>query len=384
MKVSIVVGGKFHAFNLAEQLEKRNYLAQLITSYPIWKVCKYYNIKKKKVTTFILKEIVERIIIKLNLQKILSFVFFYTNIYFQYLSSNKVHFKSINIIVGWAGFALKSFKKCENYKVIKILERGSSHILFQSNILLEEYKKFNLKYIINQKLINQEMEEYDLADYINVPSNFAKNTFIREGIKKEKIICIPYGVDLKKFYPKKKTENIFRFIYVGSVSIRKGVFYTLKAFDELNLPEAELLMVGIIDKEVSIILEKYKKNKNIKFIGHVPQNKLVEFYNKSDVFLISSIEDGFAMVILQALACGLPVICSKNSGGSDLIINNINGYVLPIRDVEKLKIKMLDLYSNQKKLIKMKKTILSKRYEYSWNNYGSQIEKKFKSISKNF
>ena len=208
MKVSIIVGGKFHAFNLAEQLEKRNHLNQLITSYPIWKIYKYYNIKKKKIITIFIKEIIERILLKLNLQKYLSFILYCTNLYFQYLSSSKVNFKSTTIIVGWAGFSLKSFKKCENYKLIKILERGSSHIQYQSNILLEEYKKFNLKYWIDQKLVKRELEEYDIADYISVPSKFAENSFIKEGFKKEKIITIPYGVNLKHFFPKKK-QKIF-------------------------------------------------------------------------------------------------------------------------------------------------------------------------------
>ena len=384
MKVSIIVGGKFHAFNLAEQLEKRNHLNQLITSYPIWKIYKYYNIKKKKIITIFIKEIIERIILKLNLQKYLSFILYCTNLYFQYLSSSKVNFKSTTIIVGWAGFSLKSFKKYKNYKLIKILERGSSHILYQSNILLEEYKKFNLKYSIDQKLVKRELEEYDIADYISVPSKFAEDSFIQEGFKKEKLITIPYGVDLKYFFPKKKTENIFRFIYVGSISIRKGVIYTLKAFEELNLREAELILVGQIDYEISNIIQKYKKNKNIKFIGLVNQNNLVEFYNKCDVFVISSIEDGFAMVILQALACGLPVICTVNSGGSELIVDGKNGYIVPIRDVEKLKFRMLDLYSNKKKLIKMKEVLLFNRIKYSWDYYGDKIVKKYKTLSKNF
>jgi glycosyltransferase involved in cell wall biosynthesis len=384
MKVSIIVGGKFHAFNLAEQLEKRNHLNQLITSYPIWKIYKYYNIKKKKIITIFIKEIIERILLKLNLQKYLSFILYCTNLYFQYLSSSKVNFKSTTIIVGWAGFSLKSFKKYKNYKLIKILERGSSHILYQSNILLEEYKKFNLKYSFDQKLIIKELEEYDIADYISVPSKFAEDSFIQEGFKKEKLITIPYGVDLKYFFPKKKTENIFRFIYVGSISIRKGVIYTLKAFEELNLREAELILVGQIDYEISNIIQKYKKNKNIKFIGLVNQNNLVEFYNKCDVFVISSIEDGFAMVILQALACGLPVICTVNSGGSELIVDGKNGYIVPIRDVEKLKFRMLDLYNNKKRLIKMKEVLLLNRSTYSWNTYGNKIVKKYKTLSKNF
>jgi glycosyltransferase involved in cell wall biosynthesis len=90
------------------------------------------------------------------------------------------------------------------------------------------------------------------------------------------------------------------------------------------------------------------------------------------------------MVILQALACGLPVICTVNSGGSELIIDGKNGYIVPIRDVEKLKFRMLNLYSNKKKLIKMKEILLFNRSKYSWDYYGDKIVKKYKTLSKNF
>lgn len=384
MKVTILVGGKFHAFNLAEQLEKKKYLNNLITSYPIWKIVYNYNIQKKKIKSIFFKEIVERFLMKIRLLELYNSIQYYLNLYFEYFSSKKVDFKKTDILVGWSGFCLTSFKKSKNYNTIKILERGSSHIEFQRDLLIEEYKKFNLKFNFNKKLIDKELQEYRLADYISVPSNFAKKTFIDRGFKNDKIIKVPYGVDLKYFYPRKKKKNIFRYIYVGIVSIRKGIIYTLKAFDELNLPKTELLIVGQISNEIRPLINKYKKNKKIKFIGHVDQNFLVRFYNKSDVFVISSIEDGFAMVILQALACGLPVICSENSGGSDLIKNGKNGYVVPIRNIKYLKLKMHQLYQNKKKLIKMKKFINLNRNLYSWDTYGDNIERSYKNILKNF
>jgi len=381
MKVTIIVGGRFHAFDLAEQLEKKGYLYNLITSYPSWKLNKKFNIKKKKIISIFFKELAERLILKIKLEKYFSFLFFYLNYYFEYFASKKVDYKNLDIIVGWAGFSYTTFKKAKNYNIIKILERGSSHIQFQSEILIEEYKKFNLEYKINYKSINRELDEYLLADYISVPSRFAKQTFLDKGFKEEKIILVPYGVNKLHFFPKKKKDNVFRFIYVGACSIRKGVLYTLKAFDELNLSNAELLLVGEIKDEIFSLIEKYKKNKRIKFIGSVPQDKLVNFYNDSDVFVISSIEDGFAMVIAQALACNLPVICTNNSGGSELIKSGNNGYVIPIRDVSELKNKMNKLYQEPETLLFFKKNIMVNQ-NLSWNTYGDRIENVYKSLLK--
>jgi glycosyltransferase involved in cell wall biosynthesis len=380
MKVTIVVGGRFHAFDLAQQLEKRGYLLNIITSYPAWKVNKNFHLEKKIISIF-LKELVERLILKLRLENYFGFIFFYLNKCFEYFASKRVDYKNTNIIVGWAGFSYTTFKKAKNYNIIKILERGSSHIQFQSEILSEEYKKFNLEYKVDYKSIKNELDEYLLADYISVPSQFAKQTFLDKGFKEEKIILTPYGVNQNEFFPKEKKDTVFRFITVGTSSIRKGTLYTLQAFDELNLPNAELIIVGPISSEILPLIKKYKKNKRIKFFGNVTQNKLVDFYNISDVFVISSIEDGFAMVIVQALTCGLPVICTKNSGGSELIVNDYNGYVIPIREVSILKNYMNQLYRDSQNLLSLKKNLIRNK-NLSWNNYGDKIETIYKSLSK--
>jgi glycosyltransferase involved in cell wall biosynthesis len=380
MKVTIVVGGRFHAFDLAQQLEKRGYLLNIITSYPAWKVNKNFHLEKKIISIF-LKELVERLILKLRLENYFGFIFFYLNKCFEYFASKRVDYKNTNIIVGWAGFSYTTFKKAKNYNIIKILERGSSHIQFQSEILSEEYKKFNLEYKVDYKSIKNELDEYLLADYISVPSQFAKQTFLDKGFKEEKIILTPYGVNQNEFFPKEKKDTVFRFITVGTSSIRKGTLYTLQAFDELNLPNAELIIVGAISSEILPLIKKYKENKRIKFFGHVTQNKLVDFYNISDVFVISSIEDGFAMVIVQALTCGLPVICTKNSGGSELIVNDYNGYVIPIREVSLLKNYMNQLYRDSQNLLSLKKNLIRSK-NLSWNNYGDKIETIYKSLSK--
>jgi glycosyltransferase involved in cell wall biosynthesis len=373
IKISILVGGRFHAFDLAEQLQKYNCLHQLVTSYPRWKVLKSFNIEKRRIVTIVLKELIERFIITIKCEKFFNKFLFYLNKYFEYFASKKIDYKNINIVIGWSGFSYKTFEKAKSYNILKILERGSSHIKFQTEILKEEYEKFGQKIKIDNRVLEQELKEYDLADYISIPSQFVKNTFINKGIPENKLTLIPYGVSLNSFYPSQKKDRIFRFISAGSVSLRKGSIYTLKAFHELNFPDAELLMVGKIDLEMFPLINKFKLNKKIKFINHVPQNKLVDYYNKSDVFIISSIEDGFAMVILQALACGIPVICSNNSGGSELIKNGENGFVLQIRDVNGIKEKMLMFYENQKILNTFKKKIQSDRINISWDIYGKKI-----------
>ena len=199
MKVSIIVGGKFHAFNLAEQINNKKSLNQIITSYPKFKL-KKYGINKDKIFTIILKEILTKFLGKLNfINSILDYNYFLCE-YFDFQASKKIYYKNIDILVGWSGFSKKCFIKAKKFKCIKILERGSSHIQFQKKILVEEYKRLGIKPDVpSKKMINKELEEYNLADFISVPSEYVKQSFINYGIKENKIIKIPYGVDLKEF-----------------------------------------------------------------------------------------------------------------------------------------------------------------------------------------
>ena len=261
MKISIIVGGKFHAFNLAEQINNKKSLNQIVTSYPKYKL-KKYGINKRQISSIILKEILIKFLNNLYfLNSIINYNYILCE-YFDFKASKKINFKDADILVGWSGFSRKSFIKAKNFDCIKILERGSSHIEFQKKILIEEYNNLGIKPNVPSKnMIDKELEEYNLADFICVPSEYVKETFIKNGIAESKIIKIPYGVDLKEFSlikNKRKNKNTFRIISTGSISVRKGSHYLLEAFKCLNLPNSELIFIGDISGDFKQIIKNYK------------------------------------------------------------------------------------------------------------------------------
>jgi glycosyltransferase involved in cell wall biosynthesis len=382
MNISIIVGGRFHAFNLAEQLNKNNNLKQLITTYPKYFINKNYGIDKKKIQSILLKEIVQRTF----LNKIYDFNDILTE-YFDIKAQKLIDFKNLDILVGWSSFSLKSFQFGKNIKCLKILERGSTHIDFQTNIMKEEYLIHNLPLNLPSKyIINKEKMEYQLADYIVVPSEFARQTFLTRGFSEKKIIKIPYGVNLKEFQNKtsnKRKGFVFRIIYTGTLSLRKGVLYLLKAFHELNLENSQLLMIGNIDNEIKLKINEYKLNKKIIFKKPISQSKLSEQYSGSNVFITCSIEEGLSMVQLQAMSCGLPIICTPNSGGDEIIDNGNDGFILPIRDTEELKKKILYLYNNKSVCFEMGMRAQKKiKNSFSWESYGKNITSMYKKLLK--
>ena len=386
MKISIIVGGKFHAFNLAEQINKKKYLQQIITSYPK-SYLKKYGVNKNKIYSIILKEILLKIFNKINF---LNHIFDYNYLlceYFDNKASDNINYDEVDILVGWSGFSRKCFIKAKKFNCIKILERGSSHIKFQHKILTDEYKSLGIKpNVPSGKMIKKEIEEYDLADFICVPSQYVKETFIKYGIKKDKIIKIPYGVDLKEFCvveSKKRKDNKFRIISTGSISVRKGSHYLLEAFKELSLPNSELIFVGSFDPDFKKIIKRYSNIKNIRFIKKQKQELLRNFYNDSDLFILCSIEEGLAMVQAQAMACGLPVICTTNTGGSEIVDENINGHIIPIKDVQLLKDRIKNLYYDRNKLKQMSKSAYKKaNNELSWEKYGNRMLNTYRGLLK--
>lgn len=388
IKIGIIVGGRFHAFDLARELNKKKLLNFIITSYPKY-FLKKFKINKKKVKSIFVKEVLHKLLIKIPFFSNRFDIDLICCNYFDFIASKLIDFKKINILVGWSSFSQKSFIEARKYNCVKVLERGSAHIVYQKEILKKEYLKLGIKpRLPSNELVKKELLEYDLADFIMVPSEFVKKSFLTQGIDKKKIIKISYGVDLKEFNIDKsikKKKNFFRIISTGTVSVRKGSLDLIKVFNDLNLPNSELIFVGKVDDELKDIIPI---SNNIKFFGAKKQNELKYYYNISNLFILNSIEDGFGMVIPQAMACGLPIITTKNTGASEIVTEGLNGYIIPSGNNLKLKKKIKFLYDNKKILNQMSLQSYKKAFKsLSWNDYGKKMAytyQKFLTNEKNY
>ena len=374
MKVAISVLGRFHAFNLAQQAQKRNCLHRLISSYPAFEIAKY-GIAPSSICSIPHLEILARAWRKVprclkrerNLQ-----LWFSEN--FDRAVSKRLS-PEFNIFVGWSGSSLFSLRQAREMGAFTVVERGSSHMEYQTQILKEEYELWGREFTATHPgVYDRELQEYQEADRIAVPSLYAKRTFIERGVSENKLIHVPYGTSLDEFYPVPKEDNTFRVIHCGGINLRKGVQYLIQAFQELNLPDAELWLVGTVSPEIEPFLAKYQSDRLI-FKGKHPQNQLRWFYSQCSVFCLASIEEGLAMVQPQAMACGLPVIHTTNTGGEDIVRDGIDGFCVPIRDVEAIKEKILFFYENSEQRNEMGKNALEQV------KYGEEIITAYAQIS---
>lgn len=371
MQVSISCPAKFHAFYLAEQLHKHGALNRLYTSYyGSWggkRNNQGIDIPIKRVSTNLVS----------------AFLFYgynpgtelFRNHFFGKWVARQL--KNEDIVITWGLSALPIIERARQLGIIAVVVRGSSHAAYQRDILMEEYEIWGVSTIdlcrsFSQARMDQELLEYDLADYIQVNSSFVKRTFLEKAVPSKKLISTPTGVDLNSFHQLSKQDDVFRIVFAGGMCLRKGVHYLLQAFAELNLPNAELWLLGGKLPEIESFFERYAGN--FRYFGHQPQAKLHEYYSKCSVFAMCSIEEGMAMVQLQAMACGLPLICTQNTGGDDLVEDGKEGFVVPIRDVEALKEKILYLYEHQDICYEMGQAAKSKVQQgFTWDDYGKRI-----------
>lgn len=379
MKISICVIGRFHLFNLSQQLLKRDYLNQLITSYPKFEAVKY-GIPKDKVSSIIIKEILFRGWNKLPgfLRRIYDPEYFIHDLFDRIAAARLKKGADIVICSG-----LRTLEKARKFGAITIAERGSSHILYQNKILQEEYQKYNVRVepfmLAHPKIIEDELREYQQIDYISIPSSFVRRTFLEYGVSESKIIQVPYGVDLSSFKQIPKNDNVFRIVFAGGMCLRKGVHYLLQAFAELNLSNSELLLIGSLRDQIRPFFKKYEGK--FKWLGRIPQRELYRYYSQGSVFVMPSIEEGLALVQPQAMACGLPVICTTNTGGEDIIRNGVDGFVIPIRSVEALKEKLVYLYKNPEICRQMGQSAKSRVSRgFTWDDYGDKMIEAYKKI----
>lgn len=371
MRVAISVLGRFHAFNLAQQLQRHNALAQLLTSYPKFKAVEY-GVPSEKVSSFVWLEAAKRLWWKAPLKKRWNADYLFLSLH------DRVAARSLrpgaDLFVGWSGSSLKTLRRAKSLGMIGVIERGSSHMLYQQKILTEEFARLGMRFSrTHPKAIEQEIAEYHEAEAIAVPSSFSRRTFLAEGVPDEKLIMAPYGADLSIFRPLPKEDQKFRVIFCGALSIRKGLHYLLQAFSELRLPGAELWLVGSVTEEIRPFLERYRRT-DIVVHGPKPRSQLPWFYSQGTIFCLPSIEEGMAMVLLQAKACGLPLICTTNSGGEDIVREGVDGFVIPIRDVDAIKEKILWAYDHRSPCSEMGRGARENALlGNAWDDYGDRI-----------
>lgn len=372
MRAVQTVYGKFHHFHLARQLYKRGVLEKIFSSYP-WYILRDEGIPRQKVGTF--PWIHAPIIAKWKLgwrNKYLDreLTWWLANTLDSYVAKN---LPECEVFIGISGSSVKTGKLVKSRGGRYICDRASSHVRFADRILGEEFSRWGQEFEgVDPRHIHREETEYERADVITVPSEFARSSFLEMGVDEVKLRKIPYGVDLTRYSKiAEPPGDVFRVLFVGQVSFRKGVPYLLDAFSRLNHPGKQLTIVGAVQPEMKKFLQG-KQLEGVEFGGTVPEGSLKEIMSRSHVMVLPSIEEGLALVQAGAMACGCPLISSRHTGAEDLFNDGQEGFIVPIRDPAAIADRLDQLAADRDLRDRMGEAALQRAKGLGgWDTYGS-------------
>ena len=215
----------------------------------------------------------------------------------------------------------------------------------------------------------QKRQEMELADLVLVPSGFVRRT-VTDFIDKPTTLA-PYGVDSNFWRPSndKRNDGPLRFIYAGQLSIRKGIPVLLEAWKRADIRNVELELVG------SWLLSERKRRALPPGVRHLPAcsaDELRKRYQSADIFVFPSFFEGFGLVLLEAMACGLPFISSERTAAPDLM-NAENGCVVPAGDLEAWIGALATAVENRARLAVMRSAARKTAVEHSWSRYRQAV-----------
>lgn len=271
---------------------------------------------------------------------------------------------------------LEAARKAKRTSALCICDMRMEHPAFQEEILAEEGRKLDIDVVVpGSSYKHRILAELELADYIVCPSSYAKKTFVDRGMDAGKIIVCPYGFDTETFTPvqrsTKQPDSVFVVLFLGSICMRKGVHYLLEGFKRAALDHSRLVLAGPIDPAFRPILQRY--DGLFEAVGAVPKLQVPKYYQAADVFALPSLADAYPLVAIEATGSGVPLIVSENTGAADVVRENGNGFVVPVRDADSIAEKLTWLHARREQCIEMGERGCRAKERLSWTRYEESL-----------
>lgn len=343
MKIRIAVHGRYHAFDLARELHRLGMLEAVHTTYPAF-VARRWLAPDIRILGEPLLELRRRFaqrILGSNAQDAPIAEAFGRAVAGRIGSSNA------DILVGWSGATLEAVAPAQAHGMKVVIERGSTHIDHQTRVLRDAFAKCGIVAPpTGPRLIERERAEYAAADAIFVPSALAARTFVDAGVPTGKVFVNPLEVDTSRFAPpaERPARDRPRVLFAGLIGIRKGVPDLLAASAALNGSIA-LVLAG--DRSPEFADLPTLPMTGVTFAGGLSGEAMASAYRDADIFCLPSLEEGFGMTVLEAMASGLPVVVSDQVGAADAVTDGVTGFIVPAGNPDALAARLEQLATDR-------------------------------------
>jgi glycosyltransferase involved in cell wall biosynthesis len=224
-----------------------------------------------------------------------------------------------------------------------------------------------------EEKLRRKEEEIHLADAVVCPSRFVEDSIPAEVRQGKRVFVVPFGSPtgpVGEAVPRNVRGKKLRVIFAGSMTQRKGLADVFAAMRLLDPEQFELHVLGSPVVEMDFYRRQFPG-----FIHHAGRANpdVLKLMAACDVFVLPSLVEGRALVMQEAMSCGLPLVITQNTGGGDLVEDGTAGFLVPIRSPEAIAEKLERLAGNRDLLEQMGKAVRAKARALSWADYRRQI-----------
>lgn len=288
-----------------------------------------------------------------------------------------------DIIYAYEGAALQTFREARQHEIATIEEQSSGYWRWTRDLLAREAERRpdfadilpTLKDPASR--LERKDEELQLADYVFVPSEHVRDT-LAGVVPHEKIRMISYGAPEVKprLHFSGDSSVPLKVLFVGNLGQQKGIGYLFEAMDLLGAM-AELTMVG---RRLGANARVDEACRRWKWHETLPHSQVLEIMRQADVLVLPSLSEGCALVVLEALACGLPVIITPNTGSLEFVRDGQEGFVVPICQAETIACRLELLHRNREMLAEMSRRAQATAAQRSWERYRDEWAQTIRSL----
>ena len=256
--------------------------------------------------------------------------------------------------LGAAGASLLCLRRAAEQGLRTILDAPHGHVRSQLALRSVEYERWGLPASrTSSRRIERVLAEYETAQRIAVSNRALAETFLQEGMDRSRLLFLPRGVDLEHFRPSssaREKDEERRILFAGDVSVQNGCHYLLRAFHELRLPNATLWLVGPVHDDMGPFLRRWA-GKRVALHGRVPYADLPTYYRDADLYCCPGLSARPTTGVAEALASGLPVIASDESGADEELEDGVTGRFVAGRDIEAWQVEILRLCGDREEAL---------------------------------
>ena len=210
-----------------------------------------------------------------------------------------------------------------------------------------------------------------MAGHTLAASSFTRQTLVENGVAQDSVSVIPYGVDLTRFSPapdgrRPATDGRLKLLFVGTINQRKGIKYLLEALRLLDSSQVELTVCGRVVDDLSLF-KPFASQVTVR--PSVSSSELLEAYRAADLFVFPSVVEGFAQVLLESLACGLPVLSTTRTAAPDLIREGVEGFIVDPCRPDQLAHRLEWALTNRTQLSDMRDAAARRAAYFNWARF---------------